>query len=304
MPNRGILYAFAAYFIWGLFPVYWKLLRHVPATQLIGHRIVWSFLLLAAMLLIGRKWTGFRASIADRAAVRIYAAAAALVGVNWYIYVWGVTAGYIVECSLGYFINPLFSVLLGVVLLRERLRPIQWASIGTAAAGVAYLTLVYGRLPWIALSLALTFGLYGLVKKKAPLGSLNGLTLETGILFVPGLAFLVYADRIGQGAFLHTGMLSDLLMAGAGFVTTIPLLFFSSAARGIRLTTIGILQYITPTLQFLLGVLVYGEAFDSKQGIGFGVVWLGLILFCMEGFLSRYNSRPPGGGPISRLPPL
>jgi len=291
MWNKGVLHAFGAYFIWGLVPIYWKLLKHIPATQLIGHRIVWSFVLLALILLIGRKWTELRTPISDRKTVCIYSVAAVLCGFNWFIYVWSVTAGYIVECSLGYFINPLFSVLLGVVFLRERLRPFQWVSIGLAAAGVAYLTIVYGRLPWIALSLAFTFGLYGLVKKKAPLNSLNGLALETGILFIPGLAFLAYVDRTDQGAFLHTGLSSDLLMIGAGFITTIPLLFFSSAAQRIPLTTIGVLHYITPTLQLLLGVLVYKEAFSATQALGFGIVWIGLIVFCVEGFLTRFGSQ-------------
>jgi len=291
MRNKGILHAFGAYFIWGLVPIYWKLLKHVPATQLIGHRIVWSFVLLAVILLMGRKWTELWTSISDRKIVCIYSIAAVLCGFNWLIYVWAVTAGHIVECSLGYFINPLFSVLLGVVFLRERLRPFQWVSLGLAAAGVAYLTIIYGRLPWIALGLAFTFGSYGLVKKKAPLNSLNGLALETGILFVPGLAFLAYVDRTGQGAFLHTGLSSDLLMVGAGFITTIPLLFFASAAQRIPLTTIGVLHYITPTLQLLLGVLVYREAFSTTQVLGFGIVWIGLIVFCVEGFLSRLGSQ-------------
>jgi chloramphenicol-sensitive protein RarD len=291
MRNKGIVHAFAAYFIWGLVPIYWKLLKHIPATQLIGHRIVWSFILLAAIIFIGRKWFELRPAISDRKVVLIYSVAAVLCGFNWFIYVWAVTSGHIVESSLGYFINPLLSVFLGVVFFRERLRLFQWISIGLAAGGVGYLTVVYGRLPWIALGLAFTFGFYGLVKKKAPLNSLNGLTLETGILFLPGLIFLVYQDWIGRGAFLHGGAGSDLLMVGAGLITTIPLLFFASAAQRIPLTTIGLMHYVTPTLQFLLGVLIYKEAFNATQAFGFGIVWIGLIVFCFEGFLSRSNSQ-------------
>jgi chloramphenicol-sensitive protein RarD len=287
MLNKGILHAFGAYFIWGLVPIYWKLLKHIPATQLIGHRIVWSFLLLALILSVSRKWPELRGPVLDRKIILIYFVAAVLCGFNWFIYVWAVTAGYIVESSLGYFINPLLSVLLGVVFLRERLRLFQCVSIGLAAAGVVYLTLIYGRLPWIALSLAFTFGFYGLVKKLAPLNSANGLTLETGILFIPGLLFLVYQDWMGKGAFLHIGLSSDLLMVGAGFITTIPLLMFASAAQRIPLTTIGIMQYLTPTLQFLLGVLVYKEPFNARQAVGFGVVWIGLIVFCVEGLITR-----------------
>jgi chloramphenicol-sensitive protein RarD len=298
MLNKGILYAFGAYFIWGLVPIYWKLLKHIPATQLIGHRIVWSFVLLAVILLAMRKWPELRRAVSNSKVILIYFAAAVLCGFNWFIYVWAVTAGYIVECSLGYFINPLLSVLLGVIFLRERLRLLQWIAIALAAAGVIYLALIYGRLPWIALGLAFTFGFYGLVKKTAPLNSLNGLTLETGILFVPGLLFLVYQDSIGQGAFSHSGVGSDLLMIGAGLITTIPLLMFASAAQRIPLTLIGIMHYITPTLQLLLGVLIYKEAFSVAQALGFGIVWIGLIIFCIEGFIS---SRVVPAKPIPEL---
>jgi chloramphenicol-sensitive protein RarD len=287
MDKKGILYAFGAYLIWGLFPIYWKLIRHVPAIQLIGHRIVWSFILLAIVLFVSRGWSELRALASDRKVIRIYSIAAVLVGLNWFIYVWSVNAGYIVEASLGYFINPLLSVLLGVVFLRERLRLFQWVSVGLAAAGVLYLMTTYGRPPWISLGLAFTFGFYGLVKKTAPLSPLHGLTLETGILFLPAVIFLTYQDRIGLGGFLHTGIASDLLMTGAGFVTTVPLLMFASAARRIPLTMIGILHYITPTCQFLLGVFVYGETFDAIQAIGFGTIWIALIIFGVEGFASR-----------------
>jgi chloramphenicol-sensitive protein RarD len=294
MGNRGILNAFGAYFIWGLFPIYWKFLKHVPAIQLIGHRIVWSFILLAAFLSITGKWSELRALASARKVLGIYLVAAMLVGVNWFIYVWAVNAGHIVEASLGYFINPLLSVLLGVIFLRERLRAFQWISVALAAAGVIYLALAYDRPPWISLGVAFTFGFYGLVKKKAPLSSIYGLTLESGILFIPGMLFLAYQDWIGRGAFLHTGFASDLLMAGAGLVTTIPLLMFTTAAQNIPLTTIGIMHYITPTCQFLLGVLVYGEAFHSTQAIGFGIVWTALLIFCAESlvFYRTVGAKP------------
>jgi chloramphenicol-sensitive protein RarD len=181
----------------------------------------------------------------------------------------------------------LLSVLMGVVFLRERLRPCQWLPIGLAATGVLYLTLAYGSLPWIALTLAFSFGIYGLVKKTAPLGALHGLTLETGILFLPALAYLIFCDVAGSGAFLRTGAVSSVLMAGAGLVTTIPLLLFASAAQRIPLSMVGILQYITPTLQFLLGVLVYKEPFTHHQLLGFGMVWLALLIFWGEGFWAR-----------------
>jgi chloramphenicol-sensitive protein RarD len=299
MYREGILYAFGAYLIWGLVPVYWKLIKHVPAIQILGHRIAWSFILLAVVLYATRRWKELRTLASDSKVIRIYFIAAILVAFNWGIYVWSVNAGFILEASLGYFINPLLSVLLGVVFLRERLRPFQWISVGLAAAGVGYLTIAYGHLPWIALSLAFTFGFYGLVKKMAPLSSLDGLTLETGILFVPAVLFLIYQDRLSQGAFLHTGISSDLLMAGAGFITTVPLLMFVSAAKRIPLTMIGIMHYITPTCQFLLGVFVYKEAFDISRSLGFGIVWVGLIVFAVESILyhrdaSRHSSFSAG----------
>jgi chloramphenicol-sensitive protein RarD len=195
------------------------------------------------------------------------------------------------QVSLGYYINPLLNVLMGVLFLRERLRPSQWVPLGLAAAGVLYLNFAYGSLPWIALTLAFSFGLYGLVKKTAPLGSLYGLTLETGLLLLPALFYLLYSETTRQGAFLHSGAISDALLVGAGLMTTIPLLMFASAARRIPLSLVGILQYIAPTLQFLLGVLVYGEPFTHTQFVGFGIVWLALILFGVEGYLASRSRR-------------
>jgi len=287
MTNKGIWYAAGAYLIWGMFPIYWKWLHQVPALQLIGHRIGWSFILLFIIILLTRQWQAFRAVAFERRTLRIYSIAGLLVSINWLIYVWAVNAGFIVESSLGYFINPLLSVLLGVIFLRERLRPLQWIPVGLAALGVVVVAFAYGSFPWIAVSLALSFGLYGLVKKTAPLNALRGLTLETGILFLPAFFYLLYVDQIGQGAFLHTDATSNFLMIGAGLVTTVPLLLFSSATQRIPLATIGILQYITPTMQFLLGVFVYKEAFTLAQFVGFGLVWIALILFSIESFLMR-----------------
>lgn len=197
-----------------------------------------------------------------------------------------------VETSLGYYINPLFSVLLGVIIFRERMRLIQWLPIGLAGLGVLYLTITYGALPWIALTLAFSFGLYGLIKKTAPLGSLFGLTLETGLLFLPAVAYLLFSEYTGQGAFMHSSLQENWMMVGAGLVTTVPLLFFASAAPRVPLTTIGILQYINPTMQFLLGVLLYKEPFTHDRLIGFGLVWIGLIVFWAEGLYSWSHIAP------------
>ena len=284
--NKGILYSITVYVLWGFFPIYWKLLHHVPALQLLGHRIVWSLLLLLGVIFITKRWNEFRATLNARM-FRIYLIAALLIGVNWLTYVWAVNAGFIVETSLGYFINPLLSVLMGVLLLREQLRPMQLIPVALAAIGVAYLTFAYGQLPWIALLLAFTFGFYGLVKKIAPLGPVYGLTLETGILFLPALAYLGVVQADNTAAFLHAGVTSDLLMIGAGLVTTIPLLMFASAAKQIPLTMIGVLQYIAPTIQFLIGVFIYKETFDQSRLIGFSIVWLALIIFWIENFLAN-----------------
>lgn len=284
--NKGILYGVGAYALWGFFPIYWKFLHNISAVQLIGHRIAWSFLLLLAVILISGQWAAFRVTF-NAHNLRIYLIASLLIGVNWLMYVWAVNAGHIVETSLGYFINPLISVLLGLIILREKLRRAQWVPIVIAFIGVAYLTITFGRLPWIALGLAFSFGFYGLVKKLAPLSSLFGLSLETGILFIPALIYLGLAEANGTGAFLHTGVVSDLLMIGAGLVTTVPLLMFASAAKQIPLTMIGVLQYLAPTIQFLLGIFVYKEEFDHTQLIGFSIVWLALVIFWVENYLAN-----------------
>ena len=290
--NKGILNGVAAYALWGFFPIYWKLLQHVPAVQLLGHRILWSFLLLLSIIFITKKWNEFRATL-NAHTFRIYLIAAVLIGVNWLTYVWAVNAGFIVETSLGYFINPLLSVLMGVVFLRERLRFGQWIPVIIAAIGVGYLTFAYGQLPWISLLLAFTFGFYGLVKKLAPLGSLYGLTLETGILFLPALAYLSIVQTNSTAAFLHSGITSDILMIGAGLVTTVPLLMFASAAKQIPLSMMGVLQYLAPTIQFLIGIFIYKEAFDQSRLIGFSIVWLALILFWIENYLANRVPMQP-----------
>lgn len=287
--KTGIWYALGAYVLWGLFPIYWKWLQHVSAFQVIGHRITWSFVLLMVVIFATKQWTKFR-SLITRRVLGAYLIAGLLLSVNWLVYVWGVNSGYVVETSLGYFINPLLSVLLGVLFLKERLRPAQWFPIGLAAFGVVYLTKAYGSLPWIALTLAFSFGLYGLVKKISPLGSLYGLTLETGLVFLPALGYLVYVQATGEGSFGHTGVVSDLLLIGAGAVTTIPLLMFASAAKRIPLTMVGIMQYIAPTIQFLLGIFIYKETFTSAKLIGFSMIWIALIIFWGEGIFAR---KPP-----------
>ncbi|MCZ2128255.1 MAG: EamA family transporter RarD [Anaerolineales bacterium] len=290
--KKSIGYGVFAYALWGLFPLYWKLLQDVPALQIIGHRVFWSLALLIVILLATKQWKNFRSVAFNKKTLGIYAVASFFLTVNWLIYVWGVNADFVIETSLGYFINPLLSVLFGVFFLRERLRPAQWIPVVLATFGVVWLTVEYGRLPWIALALAVSFGLYGLLKKISPLGSLYGLTLETGIALPFALAYLLFVNMSGSGAFLHRGAATDLLLMGAGAVTTIPLLLFASAAREIPLNMVGILQYLTPTLQFLIGVFVYKETFDHAQLVGFGAVWLALIVFWGENLLA-HRTPPP-----------
>lgn len=289
--NSGILYALATYILWGLFPIYWKQLHHIAAAQLIAHRIVWAFVMLLSVVLATRQWGKFRAKL-DAKTLKWHGWAAILLGINWLVYVWAINSNFIVESSLGYFINPLLSVLLGMVFLGEKMRPIQWIPLGLATIGVLYLTFAYGRLPWIALVLAFSFAVYGLLKKKSSLGSLYGLTLETGIMLIPALAYLLYLMSQNESAFLTINATTDWLLIGAGLVTAVPLLLFAKAAQRIPLTMIGLMQYIAPTGQFLIGVLLYKEGFSHAQAIGFGIIWFALIFFWMEGWLnSRAENR-------------
>ena len=289
--NSGVLYAIGAYILWGLLPIYWKLLGHVPVFQVLSHRIVWSFLFLGLTIIVSGQWSKYIKAVQNPKVLFIYTLTAILVGLNWFIYVWAVHQGFIIETSLGYFINPLLSVLMGVIFLRERLRLGQWISIAIAGAGVLYLTFAFGSLPWISLSLAVTWASYALLKKLAPLGSLFGLTLETAALIVPALAYLSYGETQGSGVFLHYNVSSDLLLIATGLATSAPLLLFASAVSRIPLSLVGILQYIAPTIQFLIGLLLYQEPFETQRFIGFALIWLALIVFALEGLVAIRNRQ-------------
>jgi chloramphenicol-sensitive protein RarD len=284
--RRGVWYAASAYLLWGFVPIYWKWLAAIPALQLICHRIVWSCALLSLIVTMSHDWGRLRDAVRSPRVVAIYTAAALTVSVNWFVYVWAVNAGFIVQTALGYFINPLVSVLLGVLVFRERLRAWQWASIALASSGVLYLTIFYGSLPWIALALALSFGTYGLLKKVAPLGAVSGLMLETAILLIPAAIYLIYVERAGSGGFGHAGP-ARTLMVGAGPVTTVPLLLFAAGVRRVPLSAMGMLQYITPTMQLLIGVWLFHEPFTRTQWVGFGMVWVALMMYALEGYLMR-----------------
>lgn len=289
--NRSIWSAVAAYVMWGCFPVYFKWLDQVPALEMIAHRIVWSCVMLGAVILITGQWREFRDRALRLGMARSYLLAALLLAVNWLVYVWAVNAGFIMEASLGYFINPLISVVMGVLLLHEKLRRWQWVAVSLAMLGVIYLTVAHGSLPWIALALAGTFALYGLIKKTSSLGALYGLALESGILLMPALAYLLLLEGTGHGAFLHVSPLIDLLLVGTGLVTALPLLLFAAAAQRIPLVLLGVLQYLAPTLQFTIAVVIYHEPFSSEKAIGFGIIWAGLVVFAVDGFLVGRRKR-------------
>ena len=285
--SKGAWYVGLSYVLWGFFPIYWKFLAGISSLQLTCHRIVWSFLLLLALVGRSREWRGLWTAIRSPRVLGIYAAAAVTIAVNWLVFVWAANRGQIVQTSLGYFINPLLSVVLGVLFFRERLRPLQWLSVALAATGVLYLTVSLGTPPWIALFLAASFGTYGLMKKIAPLSAVQGLALETSILFAPAAAYLIWTEASGTGALMHSGGMRDTLMVASGPVTTIPLLLFAAGVRRIPLSLVGMLQYVNPTMQILIAVFMYREPFTRVQLTGFGLVWAALALFAVEGYMTR-----------------
>jgi len=282
--NRGVLYAAGAYTIWGLLPLYWKALVSVPELETLANRVVWALLVAFGLNFIRREsWTRLVVAIRDRRTILIFILTAALLSFNWGLYIWAVNDNHVVETSLGYFINPLLNVFLGVAFLRERLRPGQAVAIGVALAGVLFLTITYGAPPWIALGLAASFGLYGLLRKTAPLASLEGFTLESMVMFPPALAFLIYTAFTSGGVLFHADLGINLLLISSGLITAAPLLLFAAGARMVTMTTLGLLQYIAPTMQFSLGVLVYGEALTPQRLIGFIIVWIALLIYTVEG---------------------
>ena len=291
--HKGIFYAASAYILWGLLPLYWKPLREVPALETLSHRIVWCLAVVLLLLAYRRHWAWLGSVFRNRKVLATFIATSLLLSLNWFIYIWAVNVDRVVDASLGYFINPLVNVLLGMLFLKERLRFWQGMAVAVALAGVVYLTVSLGVLPWIALTLAGSFGLYGLLRKTATLNSLEGLTLETILLFLPALAYLLYREATGTAAFGAAGPTTTGLLAAAGVVTAAPLLFFASGARRLTLTLLGILQYIAPTLQFLIGVLIYHEPLGLARLIGFSLIWAALLIYTAEGILrSRQATKP------------
>ncbi|OIQ80210.1 EamA-like transporter family protein [mine drainage metagenome] len=283
--NPGIAYALGAYTLWGLFPLYFKLLEQVPALQILAHRMVWSLLLVLLILLALRRFAWL--ARVDRGVVARFALSATLLSCNWGTYIWSVNHGHVVEASLGYYINPLVNVALGTLLLHERLRALQWGAVAVACVGVLWMTIEIGHVPWIALTLALTFAGYSLARKTAPLGSLEGLALETALMFPIALLYLGWCSAHGDNTFAAGGWSQRALLAAAGPVTTVPLLLFAAGARRIPLSMLGVLQYLTPTLLLVLGVWLYHEPFSTTRATGFGLVWMGIALYLFDGLWRR-----------------
>lgn len=280
--RRGTLFGAGAYLLWGLFPLYWPLLRPASAVEVLAHRVLWSLLVVAVLLRLTRRTAAVRVVLRDRRTVARLAAAAVVVAVNWGTYIYGVTSGHVVETSLGYFVNPIVTVLLGVVVLGERLRTLQWTAVGAATVAVVVLTVQNGKPPWIALVLAFSFGCYGLLKKQAGVGAIEGLTVETAVLAPVAALYLGVLGARGGATFAGHGPGHAALLAGAGLVTAVPLLLFGAAATRVPLYTLGVLQYLAPTIQFLLGVTLFHEPLPLLRILGFVLVWAGLAVFTAD----------------------
>jgi chloramphenicol-sensitive protein RarD len=280
--SAGLLFGISAYLIWGFFPIYFKALSSVPPLQVVSHRIIWSALLLAVVITLRRGWGEVAAACSSRGTLLVLATTALLIATNWLVFIIAVDHANVLQSSLGYFMTPFVSVLLGVALLQERLRRLQVTALMLALAGVALITVKQTGLPWAALTLAVTFGTYGLLRKTVGVDALTGLALETFVLAPLAAGYLVYAELHGMGSFRHGGGGVDLLLVCAGLVTSLPLLLFAAAARRLRLATIGFLQYLTPTLHFLIAVKLYREPFSAASLASFAFIWLGLLLYSVD----------------------
>ncbi|GAB3715527.1 EamA family transporter RarD [Mariniluteicoccus flavus] len=288
-PDRGVLAAGGAYLIWGLFPLYWPLLARSGAVEILAHRIAWSAVVGALLLAILAR--GWRAKVAARRTRALVGAASVLIAINWGVYIWAVNNGHVTEAALGYYINPIFSILLGVVFLGERLAAVQWAAIALAAAAVVVLTVDLGRPPWIALALATSFGCYGLIKKQVGLDGIVSFSLESLALGLPAAAYLIWLGVQGHGDFGRAGPAYSGLLVTTGVITAVPLLLFAYAAPRIALSTMGMMQYIAPTLQFALGVWWFGEPMPAARWVGFVLVWIALVVLTAYALTRAHRAR-------------
>ncbi len=291
--NSGVIAAISAFTLWGFLPLYLKLLDHASPGEILGHRVVWSLLFVLILLSLRQQWRWIEQVRQSPRLIGVACLCALLLSINWLTYIWAVTSGHIVEASLGYFINPLLNVLLGMLFLGERLRPIQWLALSIATAGVVYMTLAYGQPPWIALILAFSFGFYGLIRKRSALGSIEGLSLETVVIVLPALAYLIYLSNQGLAQFGQGSLPDNLLFAGTGIATALPLILFAYGAQRITLTLLGLLQYIGPSIQMVIGIWLFNEVFSGPRVVGFGLIWLALAIYSVEGF---YNHREKRNG--------
>jgi chloramphenicol-sensitive protein RarD len=287
----GLLNGFAAYGMWGLVPLFWPLLQPAGAVEILAHRMVWSLGVVGVALLVIRRWAWAGELLRQPRRLGLIAVAATVITINWGVYIWAVNTGHVVEASLGYFINPLVTIAMGVLLLKERLRAAQWAAVGIGFAAVLVLTVGYGQPPWISLCLAFSFATYGLVKKKVNLGGLESLAAETAIQFLPAVGYLLWLAGQGDMAFGAEGAGHAALLAATGVVTAAPLVCFGAAAIRVPLSTLGLLQYLTPVLQFLLGVLYFHEAMPAERWAGFGLVWAALSLLTWDALRTSHRSR-------------
>jgi chloramphenicol-sensitive protein RarD len=287
--KKGIIAGLGAFILWGVFPLYWKLLKVVPAYEILSHRIVWSLIFLIIIVAFTNRNGWIKIFRGDNRNRIIYIVSSVTLSLNWFVFIWAVNSNYIVEASLGYFLNPLINVIIGVLLLKEKLRFCQWCAVSIAGIAVLYLTIGYGSFPFIALTLAFSFAFYGYLKKIGNLNSVDSLTFETSVLFIPALIYLIITEVNGTGSFIHSGVFISSLLALGGVVTTVPLLLFVMAARRLPLSTVGILQYIAPITQFLIGAFIYNEDVPVSRLIGFILIWIALILYTTEGVI--YNRK-------------
>ncbi|GAA1004940.1 MULTISPECIES: EamA family transporter RarD [Streptomyces] len=291
--RTGLLNGLAAYGIWGLVPLFWPLLIPAGAVEILAHRMVWSLVFVALTLLVVRRWAWAGALLRQPRRLGLVTVAAAVITVNWGVYIWSVNNGHVVESSLGYFINPLVTIAMGVLLLKERLRPVQWAAVLLSAVAVVVLTVGYGRPPWISLCLAFSFATYGLVKKKVGLDGVESLAAETAVQFLPALAYLLWLGAQGRSTFTTEGAGHAVLLACTGIVTALPLVCFGAAAVRVPLSTLGLLQYLAPVTQFLLGVLYFHESMPPERWAGFVLVWLALTLLTWDGLRTARRAAAP-----------
>ncbi|MFJ9730362.1 EamA family transporter RarD [Streptomyces sp. NPDC101171] len=296
--RTGLVNGFAAYGMWGLVPLFWPLLKPAGAMEILAHRMVWSLVFVGAALLFVRRWAWAGELLRQPRRLALVVVAAAVITVNWGVYIWAVNSGHVVEASLGYFINPLVTIAMGVLLLKERLRRAQWAAVGVGFAAVVVLTVGYGRPPWISLCLAFSFATYGLVKKKVGLGGVESLAAETTVQFVPALGYLIWLGAHGGSTFAGEGAGHSLLLASTGVVTALPLVCFGAAAIRVPLSTLGLLQYLAPVFQFLLGILYFHEAMPPERWAGFALVWLALGLLTWDALHAVRKPRVVAVSPL------